>query len=1372
MRLQVQVLASHRPTTITQGNSYQDVIISGSNFTASSWHQFSMDGGATWAPAQSAPVINNSTSMTVGVNNTVMGTVYIRVCASYGSSTCSGSVSVSIEASQTEIAPRLEDVLPKIIEQGGGTQDVALTGAAFTSNNRYQFSWDDGSNWFVSSSIPTFNSPYSLTISVNNTTTGPIQIRVCASQLSNACSNAVTIIVVSPAATTPVVQSIIPDTIQVGADYRKITFAGDNFTILSWHQYSTDDGNTWNWAKTAPNFVNQNDINGLVGDTQSGTVLLRVCETYGSNACSSNVTLTINPKQQPNALTINCPPSGCTTTNKNAVIITHGWNSQADTWVKEMAYAICNKMNSATMHYPSASQNAVTNLCSAEDANGVKWDIWVIDWRSESGDGLLFLPSASWTAWANAAQLGYQLSRYFENTNYKHFHLIAHSAGSKLIELMTPSLSNKATVHATYLDPYDPFVEDNALSSYGLNATWADNYVDTRHTIITTFNPFSHTAFSDGAYNIDVTPDVILDGCNGHWYDVCAHSRPYRFYGMSIESTYDGDAGYKVDDPIDVNDTTGLGYAFSKEAGAPLDTLTAILPKGNKCVVSGGVCYDNALPPGALHYFPGALADNFVELAVGVKDLVVDGAGMVAGATGNAIESVKLFTNKIISGLNAEIMAQAAATSVNDDPAILDMSVTVTAPVNILQYSWAFSASGEGVLSVYVNGDLVQQIDQRFSPQASESAEEVFIGGSAGVLQPGTYDIAFRLDGFGENTSDIELTNVELGFRQYVGATSKTVTIIGGTGGSVNPNALKIVNVGDSVSLTVMPDAGYVPSATVGGDCPHGGWTGNSWITGVIASDCSVSFNFIMLDTDGDGISDLQDTDDDNDGLSDIDEATYGTDPLIPDSDNDGELDGIEVNNGSDPLVADPEAIISGLNDPRYIVDDATNLYFTDYSGTSIQDNSLVKVDKVTGTMTVLEAGTAVLVNNAVRGINDISQDTTHVYVRIGGYDIEKIMRVSKSAGGGNVIQNFTGGALIGEIGGDVYYSSEFCCINKIPSGGGASVQVLGSSYWVRSAATDSRYIYFVDYNTKNVNRLDTTNNSLITLISGNPAEGTIIVDDAYLYQSLSGVIYRIPIAGGTKTVMYSGTNSVAYASDGVHLFFEDSDTIYMMDVAGGSPVNIGPGSVSSMAADGAYIYWTDSSGGTGAGKVNSFPINPIDSDSDGVMDSHDAFPNDPVAYLDLDGDGYPNAWRAGATAEQIANSTLSLDQFPGDPTENADADSDGIGDNADTDDDNDGVTDLDEVALGTDPLNPDTDGDTLGDGIDPAPLVVDQTDGDLAPLGTPDGNLNVGDLLIMQRVITGQLVPGPVEILHGDLYPDGVLNLQDLILQQQLILR
>ena len=69
-------------------------------------------------------------------------------------------------------------------------------------------------------------------------------------------------------------------------------------------------------------------------------------------------------------------------------------------------------------------------------------------------------------------------------------------------------------------------------------------------------------------------------------------------------------------------------------------------------------------------------------------------------------------------------------------------------------------------------------------------------------------------------------------------------------------------------------------------------------------------------------------------------------------------------------------------------------------------------------------------------------------------------------------------------------------------------------------------------------------------------------------------------------------------------------------------------------------------------GIVSNFILSDVDSDGDGVLDSQDAFPHDPNETTDTDGDG--------------------------------------IGNNADSDDDGDGALDVDEVAAGTDPLNPD----------------------------------------------------------------------------------
>jgi subtilisin family serine protease len=151
--------------------------------------------------------------------------------------------------------------------------------------------------------------------------------------------------------------------------------------------------------------------------------------------------------------------------------------------------------------------------------------------------------------------------------------------------------------------------------------------------------------------------------------------------------------------------------------------------------------------------------------------------------------------------------------------------------------------------------------------------------------------------------------------------------------------------------------------------------------------------------------------------------------------------------------------------------------------------------------------------------------------------------------------------------------------------------------------------------------------------------------------------------------------------------------------------------------------------------------------------------------------------------------------------------DGDSLGNACDNDDDNDGLSDSLEMSIGTNPLLIDSDGDTLSDfdevsydgnpgsyspgqdlnplrtdtdsdsfrdDTDPIPLTFNFNDGDLAPLGVPDGNINVADVVVGQRIALGLIIPSTLELAHGDLYPpglpDGIINLQDMILLQKLV--
>ncbi|MEE9343542.1 MAG: choice-of-anchor B family protein [Gammaproteobacteria bacterium] len=176
------------------------------------------------------------------------------------------------------------------------------------------------------------------------------------------------------------------------------------------------------------------------------------------------------------------------------------------------------------------------------------------------------------------------------------------------------------------------------------------------------------------------------------------------------------------------------------------------------------------------------------------------------------------------------------------------------------------------------------------------------------------------------------------------------------------------------------------------------------------------------------------------------------------------------------------------------------------------------------------------------------------------------------------------------------------------------------------------------------------------------------------------------------------------------------------------------------------------------------------DQDSDGVADSHDNCPtlsnpsqldtdNDgegDVCDSDIDGDGLSNVLEV-----QIGTSTLLID-----------TDADGLDDYAEVA--YDGTPLIYTAGQDTNPLSNDTDGDGLTDGNDPIPLSFNFADGDLAPLGAPDGFINAADVLIATRITLGILTAAELQLAHGDVYPpgapDGMINIQDLLQIMQMV--
>lgn len=143
----------------------------------------------------------------------------------------------------------------------------------------------------------------------------------------------------------------------------------------------------------------------------------------------------------------------------------------------------------------------------------------------------------------------------------------------------------------------------------------------------------------------------------------------------------------------------------------------------------------------------------------------------------------------------------------------------------------------------------------------------------------------------------------------------------------------------------------------------------------------------------------------------------------------------------------------------------------------------------------------------------------------------------------------------------------------------------------------------------------------------------------------------------------------------------------------------------------------------------------PLDSDGDGLADTLEALLGTDPLLADSDGDSLSDYYE------------VNIDGDPGSYRSGTDYD----------------------------PLLADTDADGFADAIDPLPLVFHYADGDVAPLGAPDGNINAGDVLIYLRMISGDVVPSTLEYAHGDIYPpgapDGRIDLSDYLILQRMVM-
>ncbi|MDA9679423.1 gliding motility-associated C-terminal domain-containing protein [Flavobacteriaceae bacterium] len=454
---------------------------------------------------------------------------------------------------------------------------------------------------------------------------------------------------------------------------------------------------------------------------------------------------------------------------------------------------------------------------------------------------------------------------------------------------------------------------------------------------------------------------------------------------------------------------------------------------------------------------------------------------------------------------------------------------------------------------------------------------------------------------------------------------------------------------------------------------------------------------FEHVDTDRDGLGDVYDQDDDNDGVSDIEELSRRTDPKNADSDGDGLTDYEEVTLGTDPR--NPDTDKDGISDNQEN-DIGTDPLNPDTDGDGVPDGEDKLPNNAEEDFDSDEDGIGD--NKDPDDDNDGSLDTDEI---INGTDPLDSDTDGDGLNDGEETERNTD-PLSPDTDGDGILDGD----DDFPLDPNRADDADGDGI------TDDE-----DPDDDNDGLLDTEETTLgtdpekpDTDQDGLSDFDEVELDTDPLNPDSDGDVLTDGEEVEFKTNPLSPDSDDDGLTDGFEILKEtdpnnpDSDGDGILDGFDQLPLNAGESQDND--GDGIGDEKDDDDDNDGVSdqderKIGTNPFNP-DSDEDGLSDGQEVNRRTDPLNPDSDGDGIVD----------------KDDIFPLDRTESIDTDNDGVGDISDKDDDNDDISDDEEIALGTDPLKEDTDGDGLKDGeeiqADTDPLNPD-SDGD----GSPDGS-------------------------------------------------
>jgi len=232
----------------------------------------------------------------------------------------------------------------------------------------------------------------------------------------------------------------------------------------------------------------------------------------------------------------------------------------------------------------------------------------------------------------------------------------------------------------------------------------------------------------------------------------------------------------------------------------------------------------------------------------------------------------------------------------------------------------------------------------------------------------------------------------------------------------------------------------------------------------------------------------------------------------------------------------------------------------------------------------------------------------------------------------------------------------------------------------------------------------------------------------------------------------------------GILTYDSDGDGENDTDTSDGSPSPTPIGDAPDSDNDGIPDWW-ESQHGLDPDNADDAAE---DTDGDGLSDLSEYMAGTAPDNADSDGDGVSDG-------DEIEAGTDPADGTISDPEDVPDTDKDGIPDwveerhgtdpqtdDASVDSDNDGLSNAEELAAGSNPANPDSDGDGVSDGDEVAagtdPIISEVVPGDMHG----DGKVDLKDAILCLKVLAGFADPGKIN-LTADVNSDGRIGFEDM---------